>query len=321
MDEVPLRRLGETELEVTSIGLGAMQLSGGKGMMRFFLAVVPPEIQNEIIRVALESGMNWIDTAEVYGSGASEQAVSEGLKAAGRVPGDVLITTKWFPLFKRAKGIKQSAEKSSANLAPYPIDLYLIHNPMSLSAIQTQMDVMVDLIDEGKIRAVGVSNFNKNQMIAAHEAIADRGFSLATNQVSWSLLDRRIESNGVLEAAKDIGVTITAYTPLGQGILTGKLHKNPALLESMSFFRRRSLKGKIKGTQTLVEAIEAIADEHEAVAAQVSLSWGINYHGDTIVAIPGATVPMQAEQNAGAMRINLTSEQMDTLATLSSVLS
>jgi aryl-alcohol dehydrogenase-like predicted oxidoreductase len=318
MDKIPLRRLGKTELEVTPIGLGAMQFSGGKGMMRFFLATVPPERQNEIILNAVESGMNWIDTAEVYGSGASEQAVSEGLKAAGKVPGETIITTKWFPLFKRAKKIKKSLDISSANLAPYPIDLYLVHNPMSISSIQTQMGAMADLVDQGKIRAVGVSNFNKNQMITAHEAISERGITLATNQVRWSLLDSRIESNGVLETAKEIGVTITAYTPLGQGVLTGKLHKNPALLHSMNIIRRMSLRGKIKKTTLLVEAIEAIALEHEATAAQISLSWCINYHGDTIVAIPGSTQPIQAEQNARAMQINLTSEQMDTLATLSS---
>jgi aryl-alcohol dehydrogenase-like predicted oxidoreductase len=317
MDKTPLRRLGKTELEVTSIGLGAMQLSGGIGVIRFLFGTLPPEIQNEIILSAVESGINWIDTAEIYGYGASERAVSHGLKAAGKALGDALIITKWFPLFKRAKAIRKAVERSLANLDPYPIDLYLAHNPMSISSIQAQMGVMADLVDEGKIRAVGVSNFNKSQMISAHEALSDRGIPLATNQVRWSLLDRRIESNGVLEAAKEIGVTITAYSPLGQGILTGKLHHNPELMKSMRIFRRLSLIGKVNKTEPLVKVIEEIALEHEATAAQISLSWCINYHGDIIVAIPGVTQPIQVIQNAEAMKINLTSEQMDTLADLS----
>jgi aryl-alcohol dehydrogenase-like predicted oxidoreductase len=130
-------------------------------------------------------------------------------------------------------------------------------------------------------------------------------------------LHRRIENNGVLEAAKDLGVAITAYTPLGMGILTGKLHSNPELFNTMPRFRRSRLRGKIKKTQPLVDALEAIAHEHEATAAQVALSWTTNYHGETVVAIPGVSKTYQAEQNAGAMQVSLSSEQMDNLSTLS----
>lgn len=317
MHEIVKRRLGKTDFEITPIGLGAMEFSGGKGFTKYVLAAVPPATQDEVIKVALESGMNWIDTAEMYGSGESERAVASGLKAAGKSPGDVLITTKWFPLFKRAKSMRKSAAKSTQRLEPYPIDLYLVHVPLSVSSIKTQMDEMADLVESGTIRAVGVSNFSMSRMIKAHEALSDRGIPLAANQVHFSLMNRGIENNGILETAKDLGVTIIAYTPLGQGALTGHLHRNPELLEVMPRFRRSRLRGGLKKTKSLIETLESISLEHEATTAQITLSWTTNYHGDTIVAIPGATKTYQAEQNAGAMRISLSSEQMETISTLS----
>ena len=317
MTDIQLRRLGKTDLEVSPIGLGAMQFSGSNGMFKYFIAEVSPDIQNETIRVALESGINWIDTAEIYGSGASERAVSAGLIAAGKSPGEALITTKWFPLTKRAKAIQKSTDKSISRLDPYPIDLYLVHQPWSISSIESQMDAMADLLDAGKIRAVGISNFNKNRMIRAYEALSDRGIPLAANQMQWSLLHRNIETDGVLETAKELGVTIIAYTPLGMGILTGKLHSEPERLTRMPRFRRRRIKRQLSRTKPLVEAIESIARDHEATAAQVSLSWNTNYHGKTIVAIPGASKPIQSEQNAGAMKVNLSSEEMEHLSNLS----
>jgi aryl-alcohol dehydrogenase-like predicted oxidoreductase len=319
--KVIMRRLGKTDIQVSSIGLGAMQFSGGKSYFRFYLSAIPIEIEDEVVKVALESGITWIDTAEVYGSGESERAVAHALTAAGISPGDVIITTKWLPIMKSAKSISRSAEKSTRRLEPYPIDLYLVHQPYSRSSVRAQMDAMADLVDSSVIRAVGVSNFSSEKMTSAHEALADRGIPLATNQVRFNLLDRSIESNGILERAKELGVTITAYTPLGMGILTGKLHSNPELFNSMPRFRRMALRRRIKKSQSLVDLLEEIAVEQEATAAQVALSWAINYHGDTIVAIPGASKAYQAEHNAGAMHISLSSEQMESLSTLSLELS
>ncbi|MFW9803449.1 MAG: aldo/keto reductase [Candidatus Thorarchaeota archaeon] len=314
------RRLGKTDLEVSPIGLGAMQFAGGSGFFRFYLTRIAPDCIDEIVQLALDNGINWIDTAEVYGGGASERAVAHGLASVGKSPGDVIVTTKWMPVLKSASSIRKAAEKSTNRLTPYPIDLYLVHQPFSRSSIKTQMNAMADLVDAGLVQAVGVSNFSNVKMFSAHEALAERGIHLATNQVQFSLLHRNIEHNGVLEAARDLDVTITAYTPLGMGVLTGRLHSNPELFSSMPRFRRSRLRGKIKESKPLVDELEAIAREHEATAAQVALSWTINYHGDKVVAIPGASKPYQAEQNAGAMRVSLTSEQMESLSTLSSEL-
>ena len=311
------RRLGKTDLEVSSIGLGTMQFSGGKSFFRFYLSAVPIEIEDEVVKVALESGINWIDTAEVYGSGESERAVAHALVAAGKSPGEVIITTKWMPLMKSARSVAESAKKSTHRLEPYPIDLYLVHQPYSRSSVKSQMDAMADLVDSGIIRAVGVSNFSSEKMTKAYEALSDRGIPFATNQVRFSLLDRSIESNGILERAKELGVTITAYTPLGMGLLTGRLHSNPELFKSMPRFRRTSLRRSIKKSQPLVDLLEEIAVEQEATAAQVALSWVINCQGETIVTIPGASKSYQAEQNAGAMHVSLTREQINSLSSLS----
>jgi len=317
MQEIEKRHLGKTTIEVTPIGLGAMEFAGGKSFFRFTLGPVEPEIQDDVVKVALASGMNLIDTAEIYGSGYSECAVSRALQNAGKSPGDVVISTKWFPLLKRAKSIRKSSKKSTDRLAPYPIDLYLVHMPLSVSSIDTQMNEMADLVDADTIRAVGVSNFSRDRMVKAHDALADRGIPLAANQVNFSLIKRGIEFNGILETAKELGVTIMAYTPLGQGILTGKLHQNPELLEVMPRMRRNRLRGNLKRTQGLIEALEDIALEHEATAAQVALSWTTNFHGKTVMAIPGASKVYQAEQNAGAMKLALSSEQMKTISDLS----
>jgi aryl-alcohol dehydrogenase-like predicted oxidoreductase len=311
------RRLGKTELEVSPIGLGAMQFVGGKGFFRFYLSEMATETMDDVVKVALESGINWIDTAEIYGSGFSERAVAHALAAAGTSPEDVIITTKWMPVMKSAKSIAKAAEKSTNRLEPYPIDLYLVHQQHSRSSVKAQMNAMADLVDAGVTKAVGISNFPRDKMISAHDFLAERGIPLATNQMQFSLLHRRIETNGILEAAKELGVTITAYTPLGMGILTGKLHSNPELFKTMPRFRRSRLKRKIKKSQNLMDTLEAIAKEHEATAAQVALSWTTNFHGDTIVAIPGASKAYQAEQNAGAMRVSLSSEQMEVLSSLS----
>ncbi|MFX1606537.1 MAG: aldo/keto reductase [Promethearchaeota archaeon] len=317
MREIVKRQLGKTDIEVAPIGLGAMEFAGGHSFFRFMFTPVEPETQNEVVKVALDSGINLIDTAEIYGSGYSECAVSRSLQAAEKSPGDIVISTKWFPMLKRAKSIRKSAVKSTERLTPYPIDLYLVHMPLSVSSVETQMNEMADLVEAGVIQAVGVSNFSKDRMIKAHDALAERGIPLAANQVHFSLLKRGIEFNGTLEAAKELGITIMAYTPLGQGVLTGNLHRNPELLDKMPRIRRSRIRGGLKKSKKLVTTLEAIASEHNATPAQVTLSWTINYHGDTIITIPGATKTYQVEQNAGAMKLSLSSEQMETISALS----
>ncbi len=166
------------------------------------------------------------------------------------------------------------------------------------------MNAMADLVDEGKIRSVGVSNFSAKRMRRAHAALAKRGLPLAVNQVYYSLLHRNIEENGVLETAKELGVTVIAYTPLERGLLTGKYHKNPQALQNKGWIWRASIQRNIERTRPLIAIMEEMAENHKATIGQVALNWVINFAGDTVVTIPGATKVYQAQEAAGAMNIH-----------------
>jgi aryl-alcohol dehydrogenase-like predicted oxidoreductase len=199
------RRLGQTEIEVTPIGLGCWQFSGGSGIAGKFWEALPQRTVDEVVAVSLERGINWFDTAEMYGGGASERALSAALQAAGKGNRDVVVATKWSPFFRTAGSIGSTIGKRLACLSPFGIDLHQVHQPAGLSSVEAEMAAMADLMAEKKIHAVGVSNFNQERMRRAHAALAKRGIPLASNQVRYSLVDRRIEADGTLAAGEGAG--------------------------------------------------------------------------------------------------------------------
>jgi aryl-alcohol dehydrogenase-like predicted oxidoreductase len=310
------RRLGRTPLEITPIGLGCWQFSAGFGLVGGFWEALPQETVDEIVRVSLAGGINWFDTAEAYGRGRSEQALARALGAAGRRDGDVVVATKWWPVLRTAKSIGATIGERLRCLGGFSIDLHQVHQPFSLSSVEAEMEAMAELVAAKKIRAVGVSNFSAAQMRRAHAALAKRGIPLASNQVRYSLVARGIESNGVLAAAKELGVTVIAYSPLGQGILSGKFHADPALIQKrpgprryMPLFRSSGL----ERTRPLVDELQRIAAARGVTASQVALNWLLHFHGETVVAIPGASRPRHAEEAAGAMAFRLADEEMSRL--------
>ncbi len=314
---VSTRTLGKTGIEVSPIGLGVMEFSGGGGFLGRAFPVIPQSEKNAIVQAALDGGINWFDTAEIYGGGVSESSLAAALKAAGKRPGDVIIATKWFPIFRSAANIPHTIDDRLHYLDGFPIDLYYIHQPYSFSSPEAEMDAMADLVEAGKIRSVGVSNFNAERMRRAHAALAKRGLPLAANQVRYSLLDRHIETDGTLDAARELGVTITAYTPLGSGLLTGKYHKDPELLKNKSFIWRGRMKRQLETSRPLIAALEEIGQAHQATAAQVALNWVIWFNGELVVTIPGATKVKQAADNAAAMRFRLSDAELARLDELS----
>jgi aryl-alcohol dehydrogenase-like predicted oxidoreductase len=311
--EIQLRHLGKTDILVTPIGLGVMELAGGGGLIGRMFPVIPQEEKNAIIKAALDGGINWFDTAEMYGAGVSEQSLATGLKAAGKSDKEVVIATKWQPILRTAANIPHSIEDRLHFLGGYSIANYMVHQPLSFSSPEAEMNAMADLVEAGKIRSVGVSNFNPARMRRAHAALAKRGLPLAVNQVRYSLLSREIETNGVLETARELGMTITAYTPLARGLLSGKYHKDPSLLERMSGWRKASMARNLERTRPLINAMDEIAAKYEATIAQVALNWLINFSGEIVVTIPGATKVKQAEESAGAMKFRLTGDELARL--------
>ena len=307
------RRLGPTDIEITPIGLGAWQFSEGQGFNRLFWPKMDPEQTDETVRAALDGGITWFDTAEAYGGGRSERGLARALSAAGKTRDGVVVATKWQPVLRTAGSIGTTIEQRLSNLAPFAIDLYQIHNPASFSSVESEMSAMAGLVEAGKVRAVGVSNFSLGRMRRAHAALARRGLPLASNQVKYSLLDRRIERNGVLDGAREMGVTIIAYSPLEMGLLSGKFHRDPDLLRQRPVVRRFALRRKVERSRPLVAALEQIAAAHGASVAQVALNWLVNFHGAAVVAIPGASKPDHARESAGAMVISLTPDEMDRI--------
>jgi aryl-alcohol dehydrogenase-like predicted oxidoreductase len=305
-----LRMLGQTDIEISPIGLGVMQFAGGKGAISAAYSEIGSQNVKDIVKTAWEGGINWFDTAEMYGRGRSEGRLANALQENGIDKEDVLIATKWWPMFRTARNIPRSIGKRQRFLSPYPIGLYQVHQPISFSSPEDEMDAMADLVEDGKIRAVGVSNYDAVRMRRAHEALKMRGLALASNQVQYNLIHREIETNGVLETAKELGITIIAWGPLASGLLSGKFHKGPGVLGKRPFYRRGKLKPHMEGSRPLIHALDEIAAAHQVTAAQVALNWLIHYHGDTVVAIPGATKPSHARQNASAMKFILTKDEM-----------
>ncbi|WP_407269983.1 aldo/keto reductase [Radiobacillus sp. PE A8.2] len=317
---IPLRKLGNSTTEISALGLGCWQFSKDKGLVGSFWAAMKQEDINEIVRLSLEGGINWFDTAEVYGKGESEKALSEALDLIGPVAEAAFIATKWWPFLRTAKSITKTIDTRIDALNGKQIELYQIHQPFSFSSVNDEMKAMVELLKNNKIKHAGVSNFNAEKMRQAHEVLKAEGYGLASNQVKYNLLDRRIENNGVLAAAKELGITIIAYSPLEQGILSGKFHSNPELIKNIKGPRKNGKFFKpagIEKTQPLIDVLAAKSTKYGVSQTQIALNWLIHFHGDTVVAIPGATKLHHAQENIGTLQFRLSQDDMDEIDAVS----
>lgn len=301
IDLVPL---GKSSVRVTPVGLGAWQW-GDTMMWNYGSGYGETEIR-AAYDAAIAAGTNFFDTAEVYGRGKSERYLGQFIDRAN----PPVIATKFAPMpWRLSKGKLLDALKASLErLGVAQVDLYQVHFHLPLRSVETWADGLADAVHGKLARAVGVSNYNVEQMRKAHAVLAKRGVPLATNQVEYSLLERKPERSGLDQAARELGVTLIAYSPLRKGLLTGKYgSQNPPPGTRGRLFRRDALAAADRVNALLKE----IGEAHDGkTPAQVALNWLICKGA---VPIPGAKNARQAEQNAGALGWRLTAEEVQRL--------
>jgi aryl-alcohol dehydrogenase-like predicted oxidoreductase len=264
-------------------------------------------------RASMAEGVTLFDTAEMYGSGASERIIGEMLRE-GAFEGTPVIATKFAPLPYRlsARSLLKAVDKSLERLGIETIDLYQIHFPNPIFKINGLMDALAEAVKAGKVRRVGVSNYGADQMKRAHDRLASHGVSLASNQVEYSLLQRAPETNGVLEACRDLGVTLIAYSPIAKGLLTGKY--GPGGDRPSGLVRRMGRafgEQNLKKIEPVLNLLREIGEAHNKQPAQVALNWLITQR--STFPIPGAKNELQARQNAGALGWGMIGEEAEKL--------
>ena len=305
--------LGHSDLRVPRLGLGAMTWGQPSGLARWTpaqMAYGPSHGADEeegALEVSLSAGVNLVDTAAMYSNGASERRVGE--LARGK---DVLIATKFPPSpFSRADDFPRGLDATRARLGRSTIDLYQIHFSSRRLSIPELMNHMADAVEAGKVRAVGVSNYSAAEMRLAHAELARRGVPLASNQIQYSLLHRMPETDGVLEACRELGITLIAYSPLAMGALTGKYSgktRASGLRRIMSSFRGKAM----EAIQPVVELLREIGERYAKSPSQVALRWLIENEG--VLPIPGAKNRRQATENAGALSFSLSPDEVEALS-------
>jgi aryl-alcohol dehydrogenase-like predicted oxidoreductase len=304
--------LGQSSLQVPRLGVGAMTWGDPTGLARLNPATLAYggahgfEEEKRALEASIEAGAILFDTAAMYSNGASERRLGE--LARGR---DVLIATKFPPgPFSTTEDLPRALDASLKRLGRSSVDLYQHHFPSRRVSIPHLMELMADAVEAGKVKAIGVSNYSAEQMRIAHAALARRGIPLASNQVQYSLLHRQPEVNGVLDACRELEVTLIAYSPLAMGALTGKYSsakKAGGLRRFTPNFSRKAL----DSVQPVVELLREIGERYSKTPSQVALRWLME--NPLVLPIPGAKNGRQAANNAGALSFCLTPAEIEAL--------
>ena len=297
------RKLGRSGLEVSAIGFGAMGMSQSYGP--------PPGTRDEMIavlRAAVERGITFFDTAEIYGAGHNEQLVGEALAP---FTGRVVIATKFgfkdpaagagAGVDSRPEHIRQAVDGSLKRLRVDTIDLLYQHRVDPSVAIEDVAGTVKELINEGKVRHFGLSEASAKTIRRANTVQP-----LTAVQSEYSLWWRETETNGVLAACEELGIGFVPFSPLGKGFLTGKI--NEATKFDSSDFRNtipRFSEENRKANQAVVDVLKRIAERKKATPAQLALAW-LLAQKPWIVPIPGTRKIERLEENLGAVSIELT---------------
>ncbi|HEX7737377.1 MAG TPA: aldo/keto reductase [Ktedonobacteraceae bacterium] len=301
------RVLGASGLEVSALGLGTNRWGARRGQGDASIV--------QTFREALDAGLTFFDTAEVYGGGESERLLGECM---GQDKRPVVIATKFAPLPNRLSphALMDALDASLNRLNVETIDLYHVHWPYTLLQVDALMDMMALAVRIGKIRAVGVSNFSAKQMHKAAARLARYDIPLASNEVHYSLLHRQPESNGILEACRELNVALIAYRPLEGGQLKAQ---PPAPVRETAPRTRTGLLPVLKKNKqprptrqeqkiALQTTLSEIAQAHEKTISQVALTWLLQCD-EHIIPIPGSTNPAHIAENVQTLTWRLSDDE------------
>jgi aryl-alcohol dehydrogenase-like predicted oxidoreductase len=291
----------ETAKQISRIGLGTWQFGSrdwGYG------EPYAGQEAHAIVRRALELGITLFDTAEIYGYGRSERILGVAL---GDDMESVFLATKIFPIVPVAPVVEQRAVASANRLGARRLDLYQVHQPNPLVRDGTIMRGMRALQRVGLVGEVGVSNYPLDRWRAAEQALGSRVLS---NQVRYNLVDRSPERD-LLPFAQAHGHIVIAYSPLAQGLLSGRYHRDNRPVNRVRAANPLFLPDNIERASDLIAVLREVADAHSASPAQIALAWVI--HHPAVAAIPGASSVEQLESNVAAAEIELSDDEYQAL--------
>lgn len=305
-----LIQLGKNGPRVAAVGMGCW--AWGDRLFWDYGSSYGKQDLRQAFHASLKEGVTFFDTAEIYGLGNSERLLGEFIAES---KSELVVASKIFPYPWRPSAwfLKGALRGSLKRLRLPAIQLYQVHWPYAPVSINSWMNAMADAVEAGFIKQVGVSNYSVRQTETAFRALERRGLHLASNQVSYSLLNRSPERSGLMQLCKDLGVTLIAYSPLAQGLLTGKYSpQNPPPGARGVRIGRHGL-AELK---PLLDEMLKIGIRHgNKTHAQVALNWTVV---KGTLTIPGAKNVRQATENAGALGWNLSEEEVMKLDEIAS---
>lgn len=300
--------LGATDVRVAPLAVGTWSW-GDRPFWGYETEFTPRDVV-DAFSASVDAGLTLFDTAEVYGHGESEKILGFMARKSGA---PLVVATKFAPLAgRRATDLPRALATSLRRLGLPCVDLYMAHwcDP-AVASIASMMDGLAAAVHAGTVRAVGVSNFSAAEMREAHARLASQGVALATNEVEYSLLARGAETDGVRDACRELNVTLLAYSPLAQGLLTGKYGVGrvpPGPRGAQPRFADEAL----ARAESVVRTVREIAAGHaHARPEQVALAWLMAQRG--VVPVAGAKTGPQAEANAGALELSLADDELEAL--------
>jgi len=310
--EIKKMNLGSQGLTVPNIGLGCMGMTGFQEAHMYGQADEQEAIAT--IHRSLELGGNFLDTADLYGPFKNEQLIA---KAMGERRNDYILASKFgweidddnnvtWAINGKKDYVKKSIERSLKNLNTDYIDLYYLHRLDKNTPIEETVEAMSELVKEGKIGYIGLSEVSSETVRRAHAV-----HPITAVQTEYSLFERTVEERGVLDTLKELGIGFVAYSPLGRGFLTGQIKSLDDLPEND--FRRgipRFQEAYFHKNIELVEAIEAMAKEKSVTSSQLALAWIMS---KGILPIPGTKRRKYLEQNLAATLIDLSPPELERI--------